>query len=312
MKFLDIKTDYAFKKVFGVEENKDILIEFLNSIVDFPQDNQIKDLKIVDPYNIPMLKGMKDTYVDVKAVLEDGSKVIIEMQVLNHEGFEKRVLYNMAKNYSAQLIQGESYSLLNPIIAITIADFTMFNDTDKIVTYFKLLEKTEFIDYSNDIEMIFVELPKFNKTLQELKTIQDKYIYFIKNAGSLECIPKELNTLQKAFGIINEANLSQEELEIQYKRKEFISIQKLALKKALNDGMKKGLREGLKEGLQKGIEQGVKQGIEQGVKQGIEQGIEKGKKEAKVEIAKQLLDVLDDETIAIKTGLSVDEICALR
>ena len=93
MKFLDIKTDFAFKKVFGSADSKDLLISFLNATIDFENNRKIEDLKIVDPYNIPMLKGMKDTFVDVKAELDDGSRVIIEMQVLNHEGFEKRVLY---------------------------------------------------------------------------------------------------------------------------------------------------------------------------------------------------------------------------
>ena len=65
---------------------------------------------------------MKDTFVDVKAELSDNTQVIIEMQVLNHEGFEKRVLYNAAKNYSLQLKKGDAYHLLNPVIALTITD----------------------------------------------------------------------------------------------------------------------------------------------------------------------------------------------
>ena len=101
MKFLDIKTDFAFKKVFGSEDSKDLLIDFLNSVIIFENEQKIQSLIIVDPYNIPMLKGMKDTYVDVKAELDNKSHVIIEMQVLNHEGFEKRILYNAAKKYSA-------------------------------------------------------------------------------------------------------------------------------------------------------------------------------------------------------------------
>ena len=116
MKFLDVKTDYAFKKVFGAEENKDILIKFLNSVIIFNDNAKIKDLTIIDPYTIPMLKGMKDSFVDVKATLDNNTKVIIEMQVLNHKGFEKRVLYNAAKNYSVQLDKGEDYHLLNTLL----------------------------------------------------------------------------------------------------------------------------------------------------------------------------------------------------
>ena len=301
MKFLDIKTDYAFKKVFGVEENKDILIEFLNSIVKFPNNNKIKDLTIIDPYNIPMLKGMKDTFVDVKAILDDDSKVIIEMQVLNHEGFEKRVLYNIAKNYSSQLNKGEEYGLLKPVIALTITDFIMFDEFKKYESKFKILEKEEFINYSDDIELIFIELPKFTKKLKDIKSIKDKYIYFIKNVENLEYIPKELKSLKKAFDIINEANLSKEELELQYKRKEFISIQKLAVLKAKNDGLKQGLK------------QGVKRGMKEGLKEGIKEGLKEGDKKARIEIAKNSLSQgLDIDTIKLITGLSEKEIENLR
>ena len=194
MNFLDVKTDYAFKKVFGSVESKDILISFLNALIYENRDNKIKDLEIVDPYNIPMIKGVKDTFVDVKAQLDNNTKVIIEMQVLNHSGFEKRVLYNAAKNYSIQLNKSEDYNLLNPVIALSILDFEMFDDSNKIINNFKLIEKDKFINYSDDIELIFVELPKFKKELNQLENIKDQWIYFIKNAGSLEYIPKEFNS----------------------------------------------------------------------------------------------------------------------
>lgn len=252
MKFLDIKTDFAFKKVFGSEESKDILLSFLNALIEFDGGRKIKDLIIVDPYNIPMLKGMKDTYVDVKAELDDGSRVIIEMQILNHEGFEKRILYNAAKNYSSQLQKGEAFSLLNPVIALTLTDFVLFKDHENLINCFKLLEKERFIHYSDDIELIFIELPKFTKTEQQLETIQDQWLFFVKNAGSLEYVPKNLQReLEKAFAIANEANLSAEELDLQQRKRDWIAIQKGSLELAL------------KQGLQQGIEQGIEQGVAQ-------------------------------------------------
>jgi predicted transposase/invertase (TIGR01784 family) len=274
MRFLDVKTDYAFKKVFSSVGSKDKLISFLNAIVYDGFKVKIKDLTIVDPYNIPMIKGVKDTFVDVKAVLDDNTKVIIEMQVLHHSGFEKRVLYNAAKNYSIQLNKAEDYHLLNPVIALSIVDFTMFESNSNVINRFKLIEKDTFIDYNDDIELIFVELPKFNKKENELTNIKDEWIYFIKNAGSLEYIPKNLNdNIKDALDTVNEANLSLDELEAQHKRKEFISIQKLALMKAKNDG------------------------IEQGREEGIEQGIE----QEKINIAK----------LSLSKGLDIDIICQI-
>jgi len=285
MQFLDVKTDYAFKKVFGSDTSKDILISFLNAIVYDKKKIKIKDLSIIDPYNIPMIKGVKDTFVDVKAILDDDTKVIIEMQVLNHTGFEKRVLYNAAKNYSIQLNKAEDYHLLNPVIALTLVDFIMFKDNQNTINRFQLLEKEHLIQYNDDIELVFVELPKFKKELDELEDIKDQWIYFLKNAGSLEYVPNNLDDeIKNALNNANEANLSKDELEAQHKRKEFISIQKLALMKAKDDG----------------------------ISQGIEQGIEKGIEKEKINIAKNLLDILDDETIALKTELSIEIIETLR
>ena len=290
MQFLDVKTDYAFKKVFGSLDSKDRLISFLNAVVPFEKNLKIKDLTIIDPYNIPMLKGMKDTYVDLKAVLDNDTKVIIEMQVLNHQGFEKRVLYNAAKNYSIQLNKSDDYHLLNPVIALSIVDFNMFEDSNKIITNFKLIEKDDFIDYNDDIQLIFIELPKFKKELDELENIQEQWIYFLKNAGSLEYIPKNLDeNIQTALKTVNEANLSKDELELQHKRKDFIYIQKSSIELAK--------------------ENGLKQGIEQGIEQGLKKGIEQGAKDKEIEIAKKSLQQgLDVKTIQMITGLQKNEI----
>jgi predicted transposase/invertase (TIGR01784 family) len=273
MRFLDIRTDFAFKKVFGSEDSKDILLSFLNALIDFAGGRRITDLTIVDPYNIPMLKGMKDTFVDVKAQLNDGSRVIIEMQVLSHEGFEKRILYNAAKNYSTQLNQGEAFNLLNPVIALTLTDFVLFPG-QPLINSFKLLEKERFIEYSGDIELLFVELPKFTKTELELANIQDKWLYFIKNAGKLDYVPKNMEReLEKAFTIANEGNLSREELDLQHRKRDFIMIQKAS------------------------VEQGVKQGIAQGIEQGIKQGIEQSRR----------ITIIN----AHQAGLSVDTIAQI-
>jgi predicted transposase/invertase (TIGR01784 family) len=165
----------------------------------------------------------------------------------------------------------------------------MFQENKNVITNYKLLEKKRFINYSDDIELIFIELPKFNKELAELEDITDQWLYFVKNAGDLDLIPHELNhTIKLALESVNEATLTTEELELQYKRKEFIYIQNSSVELAREQG----------------IEQGVKQGIEQGIKQGIEQ--------RNIEIAKNLLSVLDDGAIAQKTGLSMKKVKSLK
>jgi predicted transposase/invertase (TIGR01784 family) len=234
--------------------------------------------------------------------------MIIEIDILNYEGFEKRVLYNLAKNYSNQLNSRNYHLLFNPVVVVTIVDFILFNEIDKVVSYFKLLEKDDHINYLNDFELVFVELPKFGKNITELQTTQDKFIYFIKNASSLSEIPKELEVFKEAFETIDESNIALEELEILYKRKDLISVQKLAIKKAKSNSYKVGVQEGI----EKGIEEGIYKGIEKGRKEGIKEGFERGKLEAKIELAKALLDILDDETIAKKSGLDIEIVKNLR
>jgi len=314
MKFLDIKTDYAFKKVFGSDASKRVLISFLNSIIDFPEGKAISDLTIVDPYQIPMIKGMKDTFVDVKATLSDGTKVIVEMQVLNVEGFEQRILYNAAKAYSSQLEKGDKYHLLEPVIALTITDFTMFDSVDlkdKVISYFKLMEKEKFITYTNDVELIFLELPKFTKSEKELETITDKWIYFIKNAGSMEYIPDTLKIseeISKAFETANTASMSREELELQRKRHDFIWLQKGSIEKAKKDGQLEGHAEGYSEGVEKGIEKGIAKGVRQ------ERRIqEERRKLDKIHIVYKMIEKkIDIEIISELTGLSIQEIKKLK
>jgi predicted transposase/invertase (TIGR01784 family) len=97
MIFISPKTDFAFKKIFGSEQSHEVLISFLNSIL-YGGEPTIQDLDILNPYQAPRIRGVKDTYLDVKAKLADGKTVIIEMQVLNVEGFEKRILFYSARN----------------------------------------------------------------------------------------------------------------------------------------------------------------------------------------------------------------------
>ena len=278
MKFLDVRTDFAFKKVFGSTDSKVRLISFLNAIIYLDDDKKITDLDIVDPYNIPKLKGMKDTYVDVKAILTDQTTVIIEMQVLNHQGFENRILYNAAKNYSMQLVKGERYDLLKPVIALTIVDFEMFAENKELINSFKMINKKDFTDYHDDIELVFVELNKFTKKETDCKTSFDKWLYFLKNAGDITVIPKDLpDPIKSAYSVSNEAGMTTEELELQYKKREFIAIQRSSLTLAKN--------------------------------QGIEQGIEQGKEESKFEVAlKMKKEGFDMPLISKITGLSLQEL----
>jgi predicted transposase/invertase (TIGR01784 family) len=245
MRFLDVKTDFAFKKVFGSVGSKDILISFINAVIHF-DGHHIDTLDILDPYQIPLIDGMKESYVDVKAKLNDGTYVIIEMQVLNVEGLEQRILYNAAKSYSAQLVRGKQYASLMPVVALTLTDFIMFNDFDDVRSEYRMKEVKHLREYNGDLRLVFYELPKFSKTAEELETLEDKWLYFVKEAGSLEFKPVTLTSIPEielALDIANEAGLSCHELEMQHKRQDFIILQRGSIEKAKKDGRVEGRAE---------------------------------------------------------------------
>jgi len=298
MRFLDPKTDFAFKKIFGSEDSKDILLSFLNAVLDL----DIQDLQILDPYLAPKIKGMKDTFLDVKAVNRKGETFVIEMQVLNVEGFEKRVLYNAAKAYSTQIGRAELYSQLRPVIALTITDFIMFAESEQVMSFFKLRENQRGFELSSDLEFVFVELPKFTKTEEELSDLSDKWLYFLKKAGDLQAIPQPLSfvsAIDHAFQIANKANMTQEELEAQEKREMFIGDQKNWIIKA----QKKGREEGLEEGIAKGIEKGLEKGRQEAYKNECECVKRMFQQGFSLEQVQQIVKLEYKELVRIKNSL---------
>ena len=255
MVFINPKIDFAFKKIFGSEGSKDILISFLNALI-YEEQPVIEDLEILNPYLAPKIRGVKNTYLDIKAKITDAEtgkrSVIIEIQVLNLEGFEKRILYNAAKSYSTQLLSGQGYNLLNPVIALTITDFVMFSELSNVTSKFVLKEKDFLIDYPiYDIELIFVELPKFKKQLLDLETVFNKWLYFLNNARKLKDVPTvmdDIPEIKKAFYIANQASLTLDELEDQEKSEIFIQDQRGAITKAAKESLEQGRQEGKQKG----------------------------------------------------------------
>ncbi|MCC3424466.1 MAG: Rpn family recombination-promoting nuclease/putative transposase [Microcoleus sp. PH2017_01_SCD_O_A] len=243
MTFIDPRTDFAFKRIFASAESKPILISFLNGLI-YQGNPTIQDLQMIDPYQAGEVVGLKDSYLDVKATLDNGTIVIIEMQVLNVKAFEKRIAYNAAKAYGNQLTRGKGYFSLDPVIAITITDFILFENTNKIISRFSFKEEEEHFDYiCPTMTLIFVELPKFNKSVDELESLADKWIYFIREAPNLEMVPESLETtapIQQAFGIANTVNLSRKELDQLEAQVFYLQDQQRSIEEALETGAQRG------------------------------------------------------------------------
>ncbi|WP_293157183.1 MULTISPECIES: Rpn family recombination-promoting nuclease/putative transposase [unclassified Microcoleus] len=235
MRFINPKIDFAFKKIFGSSDSKYILINFLNAIL-YEAQPVIKDLEIIDSQPGNKTFGVPDTHLDVKATINGGRIALIEIQLLNVPSFEKRVLYNAAKAYSGQLTGEERYERLKTVTSLKIADFEMFENQPEFMTRFVFKEKEQKFDCPDtEIELVFVELPKFSKELAQLETGSEQWIYFLQNASILETVPETLSAvpeIQKAFKIANKDNFSQEELKELQNQEQWIQDQQIAIEVA--------------------------------------------------------------------------------
>ena len=242
MEFINPKTYFGFNKIFASPQSKEVLMSFLNAML-YNGKPTITDLEIIDPYAAPAITGLKDTYLDVKAKITGNKTVIIEMQVINVEAFTKRVIYNAAKTYATQLKPREGYSKLTPIIALTITDFILFKNTEKFLSHFVFKEVEENFEYYREIELVFLELPKFNQKLEQVENILQSWVYFLKNAPNLEEVPDILASFPEiitAFSIANRSALSLKELEGLEKREIFFEDQRGGVIKGINEGIIQG------------------------------------------------------------------------
>ena len=315
MKFIDPRIDFAFKKIFGGEDTKDILINFIESLLGLKDDKKIKEIDILDPFVAPQIKGLKLSVLDVKCKDHRGISYIVEMQVRKAKAFVKRIQYNAAKTYANQIAKGEDYPKLNQVIAVTITNFTLFDGLDQYVSRHATIETETGKEYLSGIVYYVIELSKFEKEVQFLDNVLDKWIWFIKYASEIEEIPENLKeeVFVHAFEKAAIANMSPNELEYYDKASMAIADQQGALELAREEAKEEGKVEGIKEGTEKGREEGIREGREKGKEEGIKEGKEKGREEGRrkgLEVFVQYLlsENKSYEDVMKMTGLELEEI----
>ncbi|MDX1959521.1 MAG: Rpn family recombination-promoting nuclease/putative transposase [Leptospiraceae bacterium] len=213
MKFADPKNDVAFRKIFGNEAKKVILISFLNSVLSLEGDRKIIELYFRNTFQLPRVAGLKSSIIDVNVKDQSGTTYIVEMQLSEVVSFDKRVQYYVSKEYSSQIEKGDDYSKLTPVVLVGILEFDYFKGNNYLTRHVVLnIETLE--NELKDINFNFIELPKFKKELNECKTLTDKWIYFIKNAENLDVIPPDVNDegLKEAYTESDKHNWTKEEL----------------------------------------------------------------------------------------------------
>lgn len=244
--FIDPTNDWAFKRIFGSRESEPVLVGFLNDLLHGGK-RVIQSVKILDPYLPSQIKNLKNTAVDVRATLEDGSEVLIEMQMFPVAGFCGRVLYNGAKCLASQLGRGSDYTRLRPVTVITVAACTMFPGEEAWLSRYVLKEQqTNTVWPAPGIELVFIELPKANPArLGKTNPLHD-WVEFLKNSPEWHTIPRNMTNeaVRDALALARQDNLSPAEALTMTKRQLYRQDQINALRYAMTEGMQKGVKEG--------------------------------------------------------------------
>ena len=215
MRFVDVKNDIAFHKIFGNANQTICLISFLNAVLQLEEGRRVVSVTIENPYLFPTVPTGKTSIIDVRATDQEGRKFIVEMQVADKKGFDKRVQYYAARDYSSQIEKGDDYQLLRPAYFIAILDFVFTQSLSYFSTH-QTLDVETGENLLKDIKYYFIELEKFNKTLEELYTMKDKWTYFIKNAENLTLMPENVEDigLETAYKEADKQTWGKKELNI--------------------------------------------------------------------------------------------------
>ena len=235
------RVDIAFKKIFGVEENKDLLISLINSIVG--EEDQVTEVTLLNPYNPKNFKKDKLSILDIKAEGEKGKRFNIEIQISDEADYDKRALYYWAKLYTEQRQVKEDYSTLSKAIGIHILNFTSIPSVKKYHNVFHVREKESGVPYFKDLELHTIELKKFSENSQEelsdivakVRNALDIWVAFLTRHDLLnkDHLPPELDNkeLKKALTVLDVMNFGEEEREIYEGHLKWLRVEANTLKK---------------------------------------------------------------------------------
>ena len=212
-KFINPFTDFGFKKIFGSEPNKDLLIDFLNELLKTKE--KIKDLTYKKTEHLGSTDADRKAIFDLYCENEKGEKFIVELQKVKQQFFKDRSLYYATFPIQEQAIKGEWNYELKAVYCVGILDF-IFDDQDKdklVVDEIKLLSTKTGKVFNDKFTFVYVQMPNFIKTENDLETHEDKWFYLLKNLHKFDKIPTKLQEkiFKKVFKIAEIARYSADE-----------------------------------------------------------------------------------------------------
>ncbi|MGL4656071.1 MAG: Rpn family recombination-promoting nuclease/putative transposase [Sarcina sp.] len=275
---LDPKMDFIFKQIFGSESNKNILISFLNATL--KSRDEIKEV-ILENTDIEK-KFVEDKFsrLHIKATTNKGEKINIEIQLRNEKNMIKRTLYYWSKIYEEQLSEGTNYSILNRTVCINILNFD-YLENNKFYSMFRLKDVDTDKELTDVMEIHFIEIPKLADDSEE-KSMLAAWVEFLKDPES-----EKVRSLESDIKAIKDAKDELMKISSDKKQRSLYEMRQKTLHDEAN-------------------------ALYSAKEEGREEGIKLGELKAQINMVKNFLDVLDDETIAMKTNLSIEEVKKIR
>lgn len=279
-RYLDVTNDLAFKKVFS---DKDVMRDFLNGILRLSGSSAIEEIEFVPTEEIPDLGQGKKSIFDLKCKDQEGNWFVVEMQNRRRSHFLKRVQFYASHTYVSQLPKGDSHKGLMPVILVAVSRENLFPDDIEYISYHKTKEETTNKQHLFELSYVFIELDKFKKKPEELKTIEDYWIYFLAESRDDRKPPETIKDpwVLKAYTAVEKFNWTEAQYDAYIRARLLSEAEELTIEESLKKGIEKGRAE----------------------------GIEKGKADGLIEVARKMLSKNKSlEEIAEITGLNTEKV----
>lgn len=310
-KFINPFTDYGFKLIFGREVSKDLLIEFLNDLLE--GERVITDLQFLNNEQLPLYPEGRGIIYDVYCTTDTGEKIIVEMQNRMQSNFKERSIYYLSRAIVNQGRVGNEWKFeIKAVYGVFLMNF-IIDKNIKLRTDVILSDRETGELFSDKFREIFIALPLFNKNEEECETNFERWIYILNNMETLKRLPFKARkaVFEKLEEIADVASMSPKERELYDNSVKVYRDYLVTMDAAEKEGIKKGMEEGLKEGMKEGL----KKGLEEGLEEGLKKGLKKGREEA-LNIFQTAIDMkkqgIDNQLIAEKTGLPLSLIESLK
>ena len=286
-RYVNFYTDFAFKKLFGSEVNKNLLISFLNALLHGREE--IKDITYLNTEHLGTQEYDRRAVFDVYCTNECGEHFLVEMQKGEQQFFKDRSIYYSTFAIREQAPRGVWNYGLKGIYTIGILNFCFEKEDTDYYHEVKLVDLASREVFYDKLTFIYLEMPKFTKGENELETLFDKWLYAIRNLASLMERPRALQ--EKVFSHLFEvAEIAKFDRKERYEYEEslkayrdWFSVMETAEIRGHEKGFTKGLAEGLEKGMAEGREKGLAEGLAEGREKGLAEGREEGRAEGRAE-----------------------------